>query len=462
MQTCFEILGVSPSATQKELKRAYFSQVRIHSPEKDPDAFKKIRTAYEQATEALEMDLPVFPTSDNPKEFEYEKSLLFALEKREFENYYSKLNKANQLFPNNPLFLYHKSRMMRARNTNAIRIAEKLVKMDPENRHYQMELALCYIAQRWDKRAETLCDKLVKGGVRNTEFLRGYIPFLKGRNDYERIYTILYKVISENECQNPKYLSELTDLVLDLIAAAAELGDKSRQEAAAGALTDFIQNNLNLLGDKPLVGICQKLTKKISEVSPDHRQFVRDTLYDLQNLSKDRTENRQVASIVDSDKLQQIRSDKRLPRCAEILYLAYVQTPAYHPNAVKMDARLCGIMEREKLLACRPILKKEYPIFHDRIVTFLRAISTEEKAKKLKEDLLSKYEEYEASYFPDRKRYFYELYPDEKPDWMDDDEEEDEEDFFGNYFYDDDDDDDDLDAILRRLFRQRGFRGFPF
>ena len=91
MQTCFEILGVSPSATQKELKRAYFSQVRIHSPEKDPDAFKKIRTAYEQATEALEMDLPVFPTSDNPKEFEYEKSLLFALENREFENYYSKL-----------------------------------------------------------------------------------------------------------------------------------------------------------------------------------------------------------------------------------------------------------------------------------------------------------------------------------------------------------------------------------
>ena len=107
------------------------------------------------------------------------------------------------------------------------------------------------------------------------------------------------------------------------------------------------------------------------------------------------------------------------------------------------------------------ILKKEYPVFHDRIVAFLRAISTEEKAQKLKEDLLSKYEEYEASYFPDRKRYFYELYPDEKPDWMDDDD-EDEEDFFGNYFYDDDDDDDDLDAILRRLFRRKGFGGFPF
>ena len=80
-----------------------------------------------------------------------------------------------------------------------------------------------------------------------------------------------------------------------------------------------------------LVSICQKLTKKISELSPDHRQFVRDTLYDLQNLSKDRTENRQVASIVDSDKLNQIKNDKRLPRCAEILYRAYVQTPRIIP-----------------------------------------------------------------------------------------------------------------------------------
>jgi len=104
------------------------------------------------------------------------------------------------------------------------------------------------------------------------------------------------------------------------------------------------------------------------------------------------------------------------------------------------------------------ILKKEYPVFHDRIVAFLRAISTEEKAQKLKEDLLSKYEEYEASYFSDRKRYFYELYPDGKPDWMYDDKEED--DYFGDYFYNDDDDD--LDAILRRLFRRKGFRSFPF
>ena len=114
-------------------------------------------------------------------------------------------------------------------------------------------------------------------------------------------------------------------------------------------------------------------------------------------------------------------------------------------------------MEREKLLACRPILKKEYPIFHERIVTFLRAISTKEKAEKLKAELLSKYEDYEASYFPERKRYFYELYPDEKPEWMDD-EDEDEYD----YFDDDDDDDFSLDELLRRLFGRKGFGGFPF
>lgn len=44
----YAVLGLAPTADLDEIKRAYFSQVRLHPPEHDPEAFKRIRAAYEQ------------------------------------------------------------------------------------------------------------------------------------------------------------------------------------------------------------------------------------------------------------------------------------------------------------------------------------------------------------------------------------------------------------------------------
>jgi curved DNA-binding protein CbpA len=44
----YTILGVGHTASLEEIKKAYFALVRQHPPEKDPEAFKQIRAAYEQ------------------------------------------------------------------------------------------------------------------------------------------------------------------------------------------------------------------------------------------------------------------------------------------------------------------------------------------------------------------------------------------------------------------------------
>ena len=44
----YDVLGLDTSASQDEIKRAYFTRVREHPPERDPQAFKRIRAAYEQ------------------------------------------------------------------------------------------------------------------------------------------------------------------------------------------------------------------------------------------------------------------------------------------------------------------------------------------------------------------------------------------------------------------------------
>jgi curved DNA-binding protein CbpA len=43
----YEVLELDPSASDAEIKKAYFQKVREHPPEKDPQQFKRIRAAYD-------------------------------------------------------------------------------------------------------------------------------------------------------------------------------------------------------------------------------------------------------------------------------------------------------------------------------------------------------------------------------------------------------------------------------
>lgn len=44
----YAALGIERMATLDEIKQAYFALVREHPPERDPEAFKRIRAAYDR------------------------------------------------------------------------------------------------------------------------------------------------------------------------------------------------------------------------------------------------------------------------------------------------------------------------------------------------------------------------------------------------------------------------------
>lgn len=44
----YEILGLTRQASDEDIKRAYFQQVRAHPPEREPESFRAIRDAYER------------------------------------------------------------------------------------------------------------------------------------------------------------------------------------------------------------------------------------------------------------------------------------------------------------------------------------------------------------------------------------------------------------------------------
>ena len=43
----FLVLGLSPSATQAEIRRRYLELVRAHRPARDPERFQQVTAAYE-------------------------------------------------------------------------------------------------------------------------------------------------------------------------------------------------------------------------------------------------------------------------------------------------------------------------------------------------------------------------------------------------------------------------------
>ncbi|MDZ4718202.1 MAG: J domain-containing protein [Roseiflexaceae bacterium] len=65
----YAILAVERTATAAQIKQAYFTLVRAHPPERDPDMFKRIRSAYEllrDPEQRAETDLLLFEPWPEP------------------------------------------------------------------------------------------------------------------------------------------------------------------------------------------------------------------------------------------------------------------------------------------------------------------------------------------------------------------------------------------------------------
>ena len=61
----YKILNVTETSTDKEIRKAYLQQVRLASPEKNPEGFKKVRRAYgilKDINQKKKLDLSLFRT----------------------------------------------------------------------------------------------------------------------------------------------------------------------------------------------------------------------------------------------------------------------------------------------------------------------------------------------------------------------------------------------------------------
>ena len=72
MSNPYQILEIPKSATQEEIKKAYFGLIKKYPPEKEPEKFKTIRAAYDSLKTPIkkaEADLFIFKEPEEDFEF---------------------------------------------------------------------------------------------------------------------------------------------------------------------------------------------------------------------------------------------------------------------------------------------------------------------------------------------------------------------------------------------------------
>ena len=158
----YTLLGIDNTAANEDIKRAYFRMVRKHTPENDPETFKRIRNAYETLSDAksraeYDMRLSRFPdVPDEAVAYILESERLRAMGRMEeagnllMSKKYG--DKAAEFARQAALC---ETYMADRKYGYAVKIADKLAKENPKNAAALMLAIKAYTLRGWAKKADS-------------------------------------------------------------------------------------------------------------------------------------------------------------------------------------------------------------------------------------------------------------------------------------------------------------------
>jgi tetratricopeptide (TPR) repeat protein len=217
---CYRVLGLDKSASVDEIKRAYLTLVREHTPERAPEAFKRIRQAYETLSDPTKRG--EYDTRLDPRISQLLNNAAEAMQHQEFaraEQLYKQvlLESPDLSWVRNLLGIcfLHQNRPL-----DAIAQLERVLQQPAVDPSMHANLAHAYaMVHRYDDAEKEFKIAMSLAGDRGFEYGRALIEMIADRGQVDaadRLAQELVKAVPTGSIAAAAYYSEQIELALRL------------------------------------------------------------------------------------------------------------------------------------------------------------------------------------------------------------------------------------------------------
>lgn len=421
MNEYYKILGVPENASRAEIKKAYFSLIRKHSPESDPEMFQKIRHAYEQLqNDTVQEMTPKFPPCSEDFGEKMLKEIRIKEQQGDFGMALAISEEACRLFPSDIVFQYYRAVELRkcGYTGKAIKAAEKLTELQPENMWFSKELALSRMERGFTKKAAPAFQKTYELGYRDLDFILTYSDNCFSCKQYERGIDLLSEALEMKEKWDKDEINELIEIYFRLFLQCFYIGNTQKAADFFDQFHDhvkkyriyFTDHILEVMDYLELTSqtFCEdsEIVKKIIEISET-----------LEGLCKDEASRKQCSEYQMEILLGRIQFDNRVSLVVKRGFEAFCMKD-YDERTRKfamLDTKLCMLAEREDVLRQVDILRQEYPDYFKELESFFSQMAEGRNLTYLEESLKKEYDRIN----PDGSfGFFYEEHPERMPDHL--------------------------------------------
>ncbi len=424
MRKDYEILGIDEKADEKAIKRAYFKLIRTYSPEKDPERFQEIRSAYERLMESV--DQPEnsikleFPADDNlaQKMFEQIQQLM---QEQNYDKAVKTAEEGMERYHDVECFLYMYARccILNGKTGKAVKAYEKLLNRYPDKVYYMSELAKAYFIRGYMRKAYAMFQKAYEEGARDTEFLLQYsiCSYERGESDVslQALDSLIDSIPQEKMCGKIPELIEAYAGVFTIYVKEDILIDKYVDSCSA--FLDCVGSRIRDYEDL-LLAIYFPVREASVQHGGDEIEALAERIKLLLPCTIDEEEPSEILEAY------AVLEDERFSPLMKISIGAFMllddmdypgESFDEYAKFMQMDAFLCQLEEWPRQRKELELLRKEYPNVYDCGVEFWDMLeeSRGSKSRKsvMKEAVFSEYGKLERKY---QCGHYYELYPERR------------------------------------------------
>lgn len=417
MKDYYAVLGLDQSATEKEIKRAYFKLIRKYSPESDVEKFQEIREAYEfLKTHRDEFVIPL-PEDQFARKMveEIEKNIKYRL----YDVAIECCEEGKKYYPEEFYFQYQlgQCQVYNGNTGNAIRTFQAMVQKYPQHKECIRGLAIAYYERGFYKKALPVFEQAYQLGCKEIDFVLKYCDILNDTTDALKIRELINPYLEQENDIGNEQIAEYLELYTRLLCNIEELGQEDNHKEIQAVLQFFDKNRVKIREEKELAGVL--LISYINflryENNASNQELIQQLTLECDNLELDLKLRKAIEWQLNYERLEKdTRIHEDIIRYVAVHRMDMMEFPAETMRFIKLDAELCILEKVPEILKDVETLKGEYPLFYEQTKDFFNVIQNTNSLNYQKEKRLKEHRSKRMYY----SQYYYEK--DDKATFMDD------------------------------------------